>query len=125
MQFKLIILVEYIPAWFPGANFQRIAKANRQLVGDMRYLGYDAAHAAHVSLNQARSIPLVFILTVRLFLQKNGHRDESLVSRILDEEGPSDTLRDTIGSLFAGRLSPFPLLMRGLTEWRLQLGQTR
>jgi len=71
--------VKYIPAWFPGASFQRIAKANRQLIGDIRYLGYDVAHAAH----------------------KNGHRDESLVSRILDEDGPSDTLRDTIASLFA------------------------
>ena len=58
MQFKLIILVEYIPAWFPGANFQRIAKANRLLADDMRYLGYDAALAAHVSLNKARSIPM-------------------------------------------------------------------
>ena len=58
VQFKLIISVEYIPAWFPGANFQRIAKANRQLVHDIRYLGYDVAHAAHVSFNNARSIPM-------------------------------------------------------------------
>lgn len=50
--FNLISSVEYIPAWFPGAGFQRIAKANCQLFADIRYLGYDAAHAAHVSLNK-------------------------------------------------------------------------
>ncbi len=48
----MIISVEYIPAWFPGANFQRIAKANRKLITDIRYLGYDAAQTAHVSLNK-------------------------------------------------------------------------
>ena len=52
-------------------------------------------------------------------MQKNGHRDESLISTILDEEGPSDTLRDAIGSLFAGRLSPLPVLIHRLTEWWL------
>jgi len=52
-----------------------------------------------------------------MFVQKNGHRDESLVSRILDEEGPSDILRDAVGTLFGGRLSSPPLLLRRLTEW--------
>ena len=63
--FNLTPSVEYIPAWFPGASFQRIAKVNRPLFADIRYLGYDAAHAAHVSLNKSRSIPVVFILPVQ------------------------------------------------------------
>jgi len=106
--------VEYIPAWFPGANFQRIANKIRPLVADMRYLGYDAAHEAHVSHNNSCSILSYSVQLFKLFMQENGHRDESLVSRILDKEGPSDTLRDTIGTLFAGRLSLFPLPICGL-----------
>ena len=63
--FNLIPSVEYIPAWFPGASFQRIAKANRPLIADIRHLGYDAAHAAHVRLNKPRSIHAPFILIVQ------------------------------------------------------------
>jgi len=46
------IPVEYVPAWFPGANFQRIAKVNRELAFDMRYLGYHAAKDAYVSYHK-------------------------------------------------------------------------
>ena len=87
MQFKSTTSVEYIPAWFPGANFQRIARNNRRLVGDMRYLGYNAATEAHVSLNTSRSILSYSFQLFKLLVQENGHRDESLVSKILDEEG--------------------------------------
>ena len=48
---KSIVLVEYLPAWFPGARFQRIAKKNQELARDIRYLGYHAAQDAYVSGN--------------------------------------------------------------------------
>ena len=108
--------MEYIPEWFPGANFQRIASNNRRLAVDMRYLGYNAATEAHVSLNTSRSILSYSFRLFKLFVQENGHRDESLVSTILEEEGPSDTLRDAVGTLFAGWLSSFPLPMSRLTQ---------
>ena len=77
----------------------------RPLVADMRYLGYNAATEAYVSHNNSRSVLSYSVQLFKLFMQENGHRDESLVSRILDEEGPSDTLRDTVGTLFAGWLT--------------------
>lgn len=45
----LLLSVQYVPSWFPGAHFQRIAKTNRELASDIRYLGYHAAQDAHVS----------------------------------------------------------------------------
>ena len=54
----LVTPVEYVPAWFPGANFQRIAKINRELASDIRYLGYHAAQEAFVSHNDLYPILL-------------------------------------------------------------------
>ncbi len=34
------LAVKYIPAWFPGAEFQRIAQKGLQLSHDMRYIPY-------------------------------------------------------------------------------------
>jgi hypothetical protein len=50
------ILVEYVPSWFPGAQFQRIANANRKRADDIRYLGYRAAQEAYVSHSKSFSI---------------------------------------------------------------------
>ena len=58
--------------------------------------------------------PIIFIPTI-LYVQEQGHRDESLISRILEEEGPSDTLRDSLGTLFLGMLPLFTCQSRRLT----------
>lgn len=35
--------VKHIPAWFPGAGFQKIAEKGLQLSHDMRYVPYEAS----------------------------------------------------------------------------------
>ncbi len=34
--FKIIVVVKYIPEWFPGANFQTFAKESRHLAASLR-----------------------------------------------------------------------------------------
>ena len=42
--------LRYVPAWFPGASFQRVAREARTLASAMKEAPYDAAKQAIVSL---------------------------------------------------------------------------
>ncbi len=45
MMLKIFSLVRYIPAWFPGAGFQKVAEEGRKLSNDLRSRPYEAAKA--------------------------------------------------------------------------------
>ncbi len=45
MMLKIFSLVRHIPAWFPGAGFQKVAEDGRKLSNDLRSRPYEAAKA--------------------------------------------------------------------------------
>ncbi|CCA71466.1 hypothetical protein PIIN_05404 [Serendipita indica DSM 11827] len=76
----IIPLLRYVPAWFPGATFQRIGIQARAYVQIIRHGGFEKVKAA----------------------MAKGIADESILSKYLMEESASeDNLRDAVAVMYA------------------------
>ncbi|PVF96180.1 cytochrome P450 [Serendipita vermifera] len=72
-------LVQYIPAWFPGAAFRRMSPEGTRLGKKVRFEGFN-----HVEKDLA-----------------NGIVDESLITKNINDPGISkDHLRDVVGTMY-------------------------
>jgi hypothetical protein len=90
-------IVQYIPAWFPGAAFRRIGIEGTQLGKKVRFDGLNFVEQDMVG---------IFILSPTHFnsLQANGIVDESIISKYINDPSISrDHLRDAVGSMYLGK----------------------
>jgi hypothetical protein len=76
------IIVKYIPSWFPGASFKRIAAADRQLAGD--------TFGRLLQMVQERMVRSFFPYCMKFtpsVYQADGDARYSLVASFIQERG--------------------------------------
>ena len=91
--------VQYIPAWFPGAAFQRIAKRSSYLTDYIRNKPWTYVLDRVCTLSESFScIPPKAPMQLT---RPEGYED-CLASRGIEKVGPSNTLRDAIAIMYSG-----------------------
>lgn len=99
MEFLTLSLVKYIPAWFPGATFQRIAKRSSQLSDYIRNKPWTFVLERVCDL--PKSLSCVLPNAPMQLTGPEGYED-CIASRGVEKGGPSNTLRDAIAIMYSG-----------------------
>ena len=102
----IIPILKYVPAWFPGAKFQRKAAVMRKHAATMRNAPFAATEELMVF---GSSLFLGFLLDERIRSQAKGDYNPSFVTEVLKEIQYSDTpnqdinlLKDVAAVAYAG-----------------------
>lgn len=120
-------LLKYIPEWFPGASFQRIAREWKELWQRFISLTFQAAEANIVSLISRKSSK--FYLFIR---QSSGSAERSFVSASLDAvdenqdiEKQKVAIKETAVTFIAGTVQKFRSNFGVPLNFELQPARTR
>lgn len=104
LRISLQFLVQYIPAWFPGATFQRIAERSRVVSDYIRYEPWKLVlDRVRPSL---RPYPIVDFDSYTQLRRPEGYED-CLATRLIEKVGPEGTVRDTIAFMHFGVSTSF------------------
>ena len=102
----IIPILKYVPAWFPGAKFQRKAAVMRKHAATMRNAPFAATEELMVF---GSSLFLGFLLDERIRSQAKGDYNPSFVTEVLKEIQYSDIpnqdinlLKDVAAVAYAG-----------------------
>ena len=91
--------VKYIPAWFPGATFQKIATRSSYLTGYIRYKPWSFVLERVCTLSE--SLSCIPPKTPMQLTRPEGYED-CMASKGIEKVGASNTLRDAIAIMYSG-----------------------
>ena len=91
--------VQYIPSWFPGASFQRIAKRSR-VVSD--YVRYEPWRLVLDRVRSSFQPYLISIVDLYDQLKRPEGYEDCITTRLIEKAGATDTVRDTVAFIYSG-----------------------
>lgn len=102
LRISLQSLVQYIPSWFPGATFQRIAERSRAVSDYIRYEPWRLVLDQVRSSSQSR---LISIVNLHGQLRHPEGHEDCIATKLIEKVGAKDTVRDAIAIMYASEYS--------------------
>jgi hypothetical protein len=114
--------VKYIPAWFPGATFQRIAKRSSELSDYIRNKPWKFV-LERVRAHFGPPLPVhPSLLTAQpMQMARPEAYEDCMATRGIEKNGSSDTLRDAVAIMYSGTYATRPVLNNESSRLPLQM----